>query len=192
MNDCSTGFQIHKLARRLWGINRSITGDGVRETLSILKELIPELVLHEVPSGTSVFDWTVPREWCVKDAYIITPSGNKICDFKKNNLHLVGYSTPIKAKMSLGDLQKNLYSLPDQPSAIPYITSYYNERWGFCISNNEREQLVDGEYQVYVDSELFDGSLTYGELLIKGGSPKEVFISTYICHPSMANNELHL
>jgi aminopeptidase-like protein len=184
------GAEIHKLAQRLWGINRSITGVGVRETLSILKEFLPSLTINEVPTGTSVFDWTIPKEWKVNDAYIITPSGNKICSFKENNLHLVGYSTPIHTKLSLSELQNNLYSLPDQPIAIPYITSYYKERWGFCLTQQQRDSLEDGEYEVFIDSELFDGSLTYGELLIKGKTDKEVFISTYVCHPSMANNEL--
>lgn len=184
------GNDIHALAKRLWPINRSITGDGVRETLSILKEILPELVTYEVPSGTQVFDWTIPKEWRVNDAYIVTPSGKRICEFKKKNLHLVGYSTPIRSRLSLSELQNHLYSLPNQPNAIPYITSYYKERWGFCLTHEERECLEDGEYEVFIDSELFDGSLTYGEVLIKGESSKEVFISTYVCHPSMANNEL--
>ena len=184
------GTQIHKLAQRLWGINRSITGAGVRETLLILKDCIPDLKINEVPTGTQVFDWNIPREWRVNDAYIITPTGNKICCVKKNNLHLIGYSIPIHVKLSLSELQKNLYSLPEQPTAIPYITSYYEERWGFCLSQQQRDGLVDGEYEVFIDSELFDGSLTYGEVLIEGKSDKEIFISTYICHPSMANNEL--
>ena len=184
------GAEIHKLAQRLWGINRSITGVGVRETLSILKEFLPSLTINEVPTGTSVFDWTIPKEWKVNDAYIITPSGNKICSFKENNLHLVGYSTPVHTKLSLSELQNNLHSLPDQPTAIPYITSFYKEYWGFCLTQQQRDSLGDGEYEVFIDSELFDGSLTYGELLIKGETDKEIFISTYICHPSMANNEL--
>ena len=184
------GNDIHALAKRLWPINRSITGDGVRETLSILKEILPELVTYEVPSGTQVFDWTIPKEWRVNDAYIVTPSGKRICEFKKNNLHLVGYSTPIRSRLSLSELQNHLYSLPNQPNAIPYITSYYKERWGFCLTHEERGCLEDGEYEVFIDSELFDGGLTYGEVLIKGESSKEVFISTYVCHPSMANNEL--
>ena len=184
------GSQIHDLAKQLWPINRSITGDGVRQTLAIIKEQIPELEIVDVPSGTKVFDWTIPKEWHVKDAYIVAPSGKKICEFKKNNLHLVGYSTPISSKLTLSELQDHLYSLPNQPTAIPYITSYYKERWGFCLAHEERELLEDGEYEVFIDSELFDGSLTYGEVLIKGKSTKEVFISTYICHPSMANNEL--
>ncbi len=184
------GVEIHKLAQRLWSINRSITGDGVRETLAILKEFLPELTINEVPTGTPVFDWTIPKEWKVNDAYIITPSGNKICSFKENNLHLVGYSTPVHSKLSLFELQNNLYSLTDQPTAIPYITSYYKESWGFCLTQHQRDSLEDGEYEVFIDSQLFDGSLTYGELLIKGRSDKEIFISTYLCHPSMANNEL--
>lgn len=184
------GQDIHKLANRLWSINRSITGDGVRETLSILKELIPALNVFEIPSNTVVFDWTIPKEWRIKDAYITTPNGDKICNFKENNLHLVGYSIPIKKKISLPELQKHLYSLPEQPNAIPYITSYYQERWGFCITQLERDALVEGEYQVVIESELFDGHLTYGEMLIEGSSKKEILLSTYICHPSMANNEL--
>lgn len=184
------GNEIHSLARRLWSIHRSVTGDGVRETLSIIKEILPSLEIHEVPSGTQVYDWVVPKEWKVRNAFIIDPRGKKICDFRENNLHLVGYSIPIKARMGLSELQKHLYSLPEQPTAIPYITSYYKERWGFCLSQHERDSLIEGEYEVVVDSELFDGSLTYGELLIEGESQREVFLSTYVCHPSMANNEL--
>jgi len=181
---------IYELAKRLWPIARSITGDGVRETLLIIKEILPQLKIFEVPSGRQVFDWTIPKEWRVRDAYIIAPNGKKICDFKKNNLHLVGYSIPVNATISLSELQEHLYSLPDQPTAIPYITSYYDERWGFCMAHDARCKLEDGDYRVFIDSELFDGSLTYGELYIKGDSASEVFISTYVCHPSMANNEL--
>ncbi|WP_081628426.1 DUF4910 domain-containing protein [Novispirillum itersonii] len=184
------GNEIYKLAEKLWPINRSLTGEGVRQTLRIIQNELPELKIFEVPSGTQVFDWVVPKEWNVSDAYIITPSGKKICDFKKNNLHLVGYSTPIRLKLSLAELQEHLHSLPNQPNAIPYITSYYKERWGFCISHEERLGLEEGVYEIYVDTQLFDGSLTYGEFLLKGDSSKEVFISTYVCHPSMANNEL--
>lgn len=184
------GQSIHELCQRLFPINRSITGDGVRETLEILKEKLPELELVEVPTGTKVFDWVIPKEWRARDAYIKSPSGKKICDFKINNLHLVGYSTTVNKKITLDELQNHLYSLPDQPTAIPYITSYYKERWGFCLSQIERDSLESGEYEVFIDTELFDGSLTYGELFIAGESDKEIFISTYICHPSMANNEL--
>ena len=185
------GTEIHGLAKKLWPINRSITGDGVRETLSILKdEHLPNLLIKEVPTGTEVLDWVVPREWKVRDAYIRTPSGEKICDFKKNNLHLLGYSTSIHQSMTLDELNQHLYSLNTQPDAVPYITSYYAERWGFCITQKQRDQLVDGVYEVFIDSELFSGSLTYGELILPGESSEEVFLSTYICHPSMANNEL--
>ncbi|MCX9597635.1 DUF4910 domain-containing protein [Vibrio cholerae] len=184
------GNEIYELAEKLWPINRSLTGEGVRQTLRIIQNEVPELKIFEVPSGTQVFDWVIPKEWNVSDAYIITPSGKKICDFKKNNLHLVGYSTPVSLKLSLAELQEHLYSLPNQPNAIPYITSYYKERWGFCISHEERLGLEEGVYEIYVDTQLFDGSLTYGEILLKGESSKEVFISTYVCHPSMANNEL--
>jgi aminopeptidase-like protein len=184
------GEKIHALASQLWPLNRSITGEGVRTTLSVLKKELPDLGMHEVPTGTQVFDWTVPKEWKVKEAFIQTPTGKRICEFNRNNLHLVGYSIPVRKKLTLTKLKEHLYSLPNQPDAIPYITSYYKERWGFCLSHNELTKLPDGEYEVFIDSELFDGSLTYGELLIPGLSESEVFISTYVCHPSMANNEL--
>jgi aminopeptidase-like protein len=184
------GLDLHNLAKCLYPINRSITGEGVRKTLLILKDLNPKLNIYEVPSGTKVFDWEVPKEWHVNDAYIITPSGKKICNFKENNLHLLGYSIPIQKKINLKELQKYFHSIPDQPSAIPYVTSYYEERWGFCLSQNERDLLEEGDYLVFIDSKLFNGSLTYGEIFIKGQSDKEIFLSTYICHPSMANNEL--
>lgn len=183
------GKEMYSLIKRLYPICRSITGNGVRETLKIIKEYIP-LKITEVPSGTKVFDWTVPKEWNIKDAYVMDENRNKIIDFKKNNLHVVGYSTPINKTVALSELQKHLYSLPDQPEAIPYVTSYYEERWGFCISHKDREKLKEGKYKVFIDSELKNGSLTYGELIIPGKSKKEVFFSTYVCHPSMANNEL--
>ena len=184
------GINIHNLAKQLWGINRSITGEGVRQTLTAISEHIPNLKIHSVKSGTKVFDWDVPKEWHVNEAYIISPSGERICDFKKNNLHLVGYSTSCNKTLPLSELQNHLYSLPEQPDAIPYITSYYKEHWGFCISEIDRNKLESGDYQVVIDSKLFDGVLNYGELIIKGLTPDEIFISTYVCHPSMANNEL--
>ena len=184
------GHKIHEFAKQLWPINRSITGKGVRETLKLIKQHLPQLKIDSVPSGSNVFDWTVPKEWSVKEAYIITPSGEKICDFSKNNLHLVGYSIPFEDEVSFDELKKNLYTLPDQPNAIPYITSYYKERWGFCLSQEQFDTLENGNYKVVIKSILFDGELNYGELLIKGKSDKEIFLSTYICHPSMANNEL--
>jgi aminopeptidase-like protein len=184
------GNKIHKFARELWPINRSITGEGVRETLKKISSHLPIIKIKSIPSGKKVFDWTVPKEWSVKEAYIVTPEGKKICDFSKNNLHLVGYSIPFKGIVSLDELKKNLYTLSDQPSAIPFVTSYYKKRWGFCIEKNQFDTLKNGNYKVVIDSKLFDGELNYGELLIKGKSNKEIFLSTYICHPSMANNEI--
>jgi aminopeptidase-like protein len=185
------GNEIHNFAKKLWKINRSITGAGVRETLiTIKKDYLPNLKIESVPSGTKVFDWTVPLEWQVDAAYIISPSGKKICDFSNNNLHLVGYSVPFRGKMNLKELQKYLYSLPQQPNAIPYITSYYEKRWGFCIAQEQRDILEDGEYEVVIDTKHFSGQLNYGELILPGESDKEIFLSTYVCHPSMANNEL--
>ena len=184
------GDKIYEFTSELFPLNRSLTGKGLRETLKRISAHIPELKIKSVPTATKVFDWIVPKEWDVKEAYIITPSGKKICDFSKNNLHLVGYSIPFKGVLTLDELKKNLHTLPNQPNAIPYVTSYYEERWGFCISQNEFNSLQKGNYKVVINSTLFDGELNYGELLIKGHSDKEIFISTYICHPSMANNEL--
>ena len=185
------GGLMHDFASELFPICRSITGNGVRETLNIIAKQIPGLEIHEVPSGTQVFDWTVPREWNISDAYVLDPEGNKIIDFQNSNLHVLGYSIPVNARISLSELQDHLYSLPDQPTAIPYITSYYKERWGFCVSHEQRKKITkEGEYTVVIDSELKDGHLTYGELLIPGENEAEVFLSTYICHPSMANNEV--
>jgi len=183
------GDSMHNLAKRLFPICRSITGNGVRETLKIIQEHIP-IKIQEVPTGTKVFDWVIPKEWNIKDAYVINEKGKKIIDFKKSNLHVVGYSVPVNKKVSFLELQEHLYSLEDQPNAIPYITSYYKERWGFCISHKDREKLKEGKYKVFIDSELKKGSLTYGEIIIPGKSKKEIFLSTYVCHPSMANNEL--
>jgi aminopeptidase-like protein len=185
------GNEIYKFAKELWFINRSITGEGVRETLAkIKKEHLLNLNIKSVPSGIKVFDWVVPPEWHVSKAYIITPDGKKICDFSLNNLHLVGYSIAFHGKMRLEELQKYLHSLPEQPNAIPYITSYYQERWGFCLTQEQRDVLVDGEYEVVIDSKLFAGQLNYGEFILPGESDQEIFLSSYICHPSMANNEL--
>lgn len=183
------GHSMHDLAARLFPICRSITGPGVRETLRILQEHIP-IQIHEVPSGTQVFDWTVPKEWTIRDAFLADHTGARVVDFRRNNLHVVGYSTPVDRHISLHELQEHLYSLPDQPDAIPYVTSYYKERWGFCLSHSERLRLKPGVYRAFIDSELKDGSLTYGECILPGVTKKEVFLSTYVCHPSMANNEL--
>ena len=184
------GDQIHEFAKELWPIDRSLTGVGVRQTIKKIQEILPQVKLHEIKSGTSVFDWTVPKEWKVNDAYIITPSGEKICQFKNCNLHLVGYSVPFHGKLSFTELKKYLYFLTSQPSAIPYVTSYYQERWGFCLSYEEFNSLKDGVYTVEVDTELFDGNLNYGELILPGNKQQEIFLSSYICHPSLANNEL--
>ena len=184
------GATIHALAKRLWPVNRSLTGNGVRETLSVFKELLPDLVVHEVPSGTEVFDWTVPDEWNVREAWIEGPDGRRIVDFAKNNLHLMGYSIPVDKVLSLEELQPYLYSLPELPEAIPYITSFYSKRWGFCLPHSQRLKLKAGNYRAYIDATLASGSLTYGELVIPGKTDEEVFLSTNICHPSMANNEL--
>ena len=185
-----SGKHIFDLMSTLWPICRSITGDGVRETLNKIQSFLPGLKVHEVPTGTKCFDWEIPKEWNIKDAYILNPNGEKIIDFNVSNLHVVNYSIPVNKEIDLKDLQSHLHSIKNQPDAIPYVTSYYKENWGFCISHNQRERLRKGKYKVVIDSELKNGHLTYGELIIKGKSKKEVFISTYICHPSMANNEL--
>lgn len=183
------GNEMYGLCERLFPICRSITGNGVRETLNILKEYCPELKIYEVPTGTKVFDWQVPKEWNIREAYIENSSGAKIIDFKNNNLHVVGYSVPVDKIVDLSELKAIIYTQEDQPDVIPYVTSYYKERYGFCMSTVQKDSLPEDKYHIYIDSELKDGSLTYGEIIIPGGE-KEVFLSTYICHPSMANNEL--
>ncbi|MFT5295369.1 MAG: aminopeptidase-like protein [Psychroserpens sp.] len=182
--------KMHSLATELFPICRSITGNGVRKTLEKLKEELPELDVFEVESGTQVFDWTIPNEWNLNEAYIIDPNGNKICSTDVNNLHLLNYSVPIDIEIELDELKSHLYTLPEQPDAIPYVTSYYKERWGFCLTHNQFKDLVLGKYRVYINTTLQPGHLTYAELKIPGDDEKEVFFSTYICHPSMANNEL--
>lgn len=184
------GNYMHGLAERLWPICRSITGEGTRETLRILQQEIPGLTLHEIPTGTPVLDWTIPDEWNITEAFVEDPAGKRVIDFARNNLHVVSYSEPIDCVMSLEDLQPHLHSIPDQPTAIPYRTSYYRRDWGFCLTHEDRMRLVDGDYRVVIRSSLQPGSLTFGELLIPGDSEFEVFVSTYMCHPSMANNEL--
>lgn len=181
---------LKDLAVRLFPICRSLTGNGVRQTLTILKESIP-LNIHEIPSGTQVFDWKIPLEWNIKDAYIKDPQGHRTVDFKQNNLHVVSYSTPFEGILTLKELEPHLYTLPNQPQAIPYVTSYYKPHWGFCLTQEVKDQLHnDIEYEVKIDSQLTPGSLTYADLLIPGKTTQEILISTDICHPSMANNEL--
>ncbi len=175
--------------KELFPICRSITGNGVRETLSLIGSHIP-LQIHEVPTGTRVLDWEIPREWNVRDAYILDPAGNKIVDFRKLNLHVLNYSTPVKAKMSLAELKPHLFSIPEKPDLVPYRTSYYAENWGFCISHNQLLSLKDGLYDVVIDTDLSQGYLTYGELLLEGDTEDEVLISTHICHPSLCNDNL--
>ncbi len=184
------GTWMYELAAELYPICRSITGDGVRETLRRLGTRVP-LSITEVPSGTAVLDWTVPREWNVRDAYIKNPRGEKLVDFERCNLHLVSYSAPFKGKLSYHELRPHLFTLPDQPDLIPYRTSYYSENWGFCLAHNDLNHFrEDQTYEVVVDTTLADGSLTYGELKIPGRVSDEVLISCHICHPSLANDNL--
>jgi aminopeptidase-like protein len=190
MDKVKLGQQIYQWCTDLFPICRSITGPGTRETLGYLQKLLPDLEIKSVGSGTKVFDWTVPDEWQVNDAYIEDEQGNKVVDFKKHNLHLVGYSEPVDTYLTLAELDKHLYSLEEQPNAIPYVTSYYKSRWGFCLSHEQRTKLQEGTYHVVVDSKLEPGELNYGELVIPGKTDQEVFLSTYVCHPSMGNNEL--
>jgi aminopeptidase-like protein len=175
--------------KELFPICRSITGNGVRETLSLIGSHIP-LQIHEVPTGTPVLDWQIPREWNIRDAYILDPSGKKIVDFKKLNLHVLNYSTPVKAKMSLAELKPHLFSIPEKPDLVPYRTSYYAENWGFCLSHNQLLSLKEGQYDVVIDTDLSPGYLTYGELFLEGDTEEEVLISTHICHPSLCNDNL--
>lgn len=184
------GQEMHDFVRGLFPICRSLTGPGTRETLRILQQHMPGLTVHEIASGTQVFDWAVPDEWTIRSARLIGPDGETVVDFDNHNLHVVGYSIPVDREVSLEDLQPHLYSLPDQPDAIPYVTSYYNRHWGFCLTHRQRIALKPGVYRAVIDADLKPGVLNYGELVIPGETTDEVFLSTYVCHPSMANNEL--
>jgi aminopeptidase-like protein len=188
-DNLSIGREAYDLVAELYPICRSITGEGVRQTLAIIGKHIP-IQVHEIPSGTNVFDWTVPKEWNIHDAYIKNNRGERVVDFQKSNLHVVNYSVPIRRKITLLELKKHLHTLADNPDWIPYRTSYYNETWGFCLSQNQLDRLGEEEYEVYIDSSLQDGSLTYGEYYLRGKSPKEVLIFTHVCHPSLCNDNL--
>jgi aminopeptidase-like protein len=183
------GKRMYGLIRRLYPICRSITGNGVRETLGIIAEHIPCSVV-EVPTGTKVFDWTVPKEWNISDAYIKNAKGEKIVDFKDSNLHVLSYSRPFQGMVSLGELKKHLFTIPELPQHIPYRTSYYNEDWGFCLSHNQYLRLTDDRYEVVINATLEEGYLTYGQCVLKGETEQEVLISCHICHPSLCNDNL--
>jgi len=185
----ATGRELHQFAAELYPICRSITGAGIRKTLAMIQERIP-LQLFDVPTGTPVFDWAVPKEWNIRDAYIAVPGGSRIVDFHKSNLHVLNYSVPVRARMPLAELKPHLFTIPERPDWIPYRTSYYTENWGFCLSENQLRALDDREYEVCIDSSLQAGSLTYGEFVAPGRSTDEVLISCHACHPSLANDNL--
>ena len=190
INETHFGNTMIDFMVEMWPINRSITGEGIRKTLGMIQAILPEMKIMEVPTGEKVLDWVIPEEWRLETAQLTAPNGEVIADFKVNNLHVMGYSESVDLKLTLEELQPHLYSLPDQPDAIPYVTSYYKRNWGFCITHDVRTKLSEGIYHAQITSEHFKGSLSYGELVIPGELPNEILISTYCCHPSMANNEL--
>jgi aminopeptidase-like protein len=183
----AAGREIYELLRELYPICRSISGDGVRRTFELLAPLLP-LQVREVPTGTAVFDWTVPREWNIRDAWIEDAEGKRIVDFRESNLHVLGYSVPVRAKLPLRELREHLFTHPAEPDWIPFRTSYYNENWGFCLTQRQLDALPEGEYEVCIDSTLADGSITYAEAVLPGELDDEVLITTYSCHPSLAND----
>jgi aminopeptidase-like protein len=183
------GLELHRFARELYPVCRSITGNGLRRTLTMIQDRIP-LQTTEVPTGTPVFDWTVPKEWNIRDAFIKRADGNRVLDFQKSNLHVLNYSPPVHATMHLSELKRRLFTIPEKPDWIPYRTSYYKEEWGFCLSHNQMLSLRDGEYELCIDSTLEAGHLTYGECYLAGRSEDEVLISCHSCHPSLANDNL--
>lgn len=189
IGNASIGEDVYALAAELFPICRSITGDGVRKTIDVLGRHIP-VRCHEIATGTAVLDWEVPKEWNITDAYIKNAAGERMVDFRRSNLHVVNYSSPIRQRMSLADLKAHIFTLPDQPDLIPYRTSYYKESWGFCMSHRQLAALEanDGDYEVVIESRLEPGALTWGEYFHKGETPDEVLLSTHICHPSLAND----
>lgn len=184
-----TGAQMYEMMGELFPLCRSITGDGLRDSLRVIQKHIP-LQLNEVPSGTAVYDWNIPKEWNVRDAYVKGPNGEKIIDFKRSSLHVVNYSIPVNAKMPLAELKKYLHTMPDHPDWVPYRTSYYKETWGFCLTHRQMESLPDGEYEAVIDSTLQDGHLTYGEFYLPGETQDEILVSSHSCHPSLCNDNL--
>jgi len=190
MNEINDRENMWAWMNELFPICRSITGDGVRQTLAFIKNQLPNLQIHEVASGTKAFDWTVPDEWNISSARLEYEDGTIICDFADNNLHVVGYSEPVDLWLTLDDLQPHLHSRADVANAIPYITSYYQKTWGFCLPHSTRESLKPGRYRALINSKLKPGSMTYGELILPGTSAREIMFTSYVCHPSMANNEL--
>ncbi len=193
IKDNEAGLRMYDLAARLFPYNRSITGEGVRQTLNVIADYIApsgvKLNIVSVPSGTQAFDWTVPKEWAIREAYIEDENGEHIIDMKDNNLHVLGYSVPVDKWVDLEELKEHVYVEETQPDLIPYVTSYYKERFGFCMTKNMLDSLKPGQYHMYIDSELFDGALNYAEAVIRGDTDEEIFFSTYVCHPSMADNE---
>jgi aminopeptidase-like protein len=189
VNASEKGREAYALIEELYPLCRSITGNGLRQTLETLRRYI-HLRMHEVPSGTQVFDWTVPREWNIRDAYVRNPRGEKIIDFRKSNLHVLNYSIPVHRVLPLEELKAHLFTLPEYPDWIPYKTSYYSENWGFCMRHRDYLSLEDGEYEVFIDSSLENGSLTYGEFYLKGDEESEILISCHACHPSLCNDNL--
>jgi len=184
------GNNMIQWMKDMWLYPRSLTGYGTRKTLEYLKDINPELNIHSFKSGLKVFDWEIPDEWNIYDAYIEHESGQKFAEFSKNNLHILGYSNACNMEVTLSELLPHIYTQPDQPDVIPYVTSYYEDRWGFCMSENDKQKLPDGKYRVIIDATKGAGSLELADLIINGQSNKEIFFSTYVCHPSMANNEL--
>jgi len=189
LDEATLGRELYDCVKDLYPLCRSLTGDGLRETLRRLQRRVP-LALHEVPTGTPVFDWTVPKEWNIRDAWVKNARGERVIDFRRSNLHVVSYSVPVRRRMSLAELRPHLHTLPDRPDWIPYRASFYSETWGFCLSQRQLDGLEDGEYEVCIDASLEPGSLTYGECFLPGESSAEVLISCHVCHPSLANDNL--